>query len=388
MRSVDATPFLALKYANALAVGEAYQFVREILSLIKKGGTIEDVRDWILQYPHAIEQAQIRGLRRDKIKPWLLTTKPTTLASPNTRIDWIGPPPILSDDNTIRLIASKGCLGKCLFCATTWRQQYQCHDVPSQILARGKRLAKQDQRVMLITNDLAALPWFDDIDFPIDSSSLSVKYLLGDQSIKPTLARIRAKRLRFGIEGVSDRLRAAVGKAIDGDGLIDLMDYLMNDCRQGTHLFYIVGLPFETKEDWEEFRDFYYRLVRRVDAMLCRIKFTAFEVAPPSPLARFVISPCYYERFAETYDWICRNAARRHFTHIKPYKTKSLSRELAATLGIERGLALRLIEQGNFDLAPTIEEAERMPWEIIEWPIATARRWKMAERYRKRLQCN
>jgi len=176
-----------------------------------------------------------------------------------------------------------------------------------------------------------------------------------------------------------------VGKPIDGDDLIELMARLMNEYRQNMHLFYIVGLPFENDTDWQEFRDFYYSLTRRVDAMMCRIKFTAFEVAPPSPLARFTAASGYYGRFMNTYDWICRNAANRHFTHIKSYKYKSLAKELAATLGINNELASDLVTRGNFDLAPSVEDAERLSWEIIKWPVSVERRWKMAELYRKRL---
>jgi hypothetical protein len=37
---------------------------------------------------------------------------------------------------------------------------------------------------------------------------------------------------------------------------------------------------------------------------------------------------------------------------------------------------------GTVDLAPKIEDAERLPWEIVKWPWPPAARWRAAEHYR------
>lgn len=35
----------------------------------------------------------------------------------------------------------------------------------------------------------------------------------------------------------------------------------------------------------------------------------------------------------------------------------------------------------TIDLAPTVEDAYYMPWEIIQWPLATAKRWHLSRSY-------
>ena len=105
----DAIPATALAVADALAVGEAYTFVRTLLAMVHSGCTLDELREWIALYPHAIERGQFEALRRDTERPWLLAAPAPPLASPDPYVDWMGVPPIRSDDKVVRVVAEKGC---------------------------------------------------------------------------------------------------------------------------------------------------------------------------------------------------------------------------------------------------------------------------------------
>jgi len=40
---------------------------------------------------------------------------------------------------------------------------------------------------------------------------------------------------------------------------------------------------------------------------------------------------------------------------------------------------------GTYDLAPTLDDARRLPWELVSWPISTELRYKQADVYARRM---
>lgn len=40
---------------------------------------------------------------------------------------------------------------------------------------------------------------------------------------------------------------------------------------------------------------------------------------------------------------------------------------------------------GTFDLAPTLDEWRRMPWELVGWPLSAEIRYKQSEVFKRRM---
>lgn len=379
----DAIPFTALTIADAITVGEAYNFVRLLFSEVQDGRDIQQIRDWIIEYPHAIERSQIDGLRRDATRPWLLAEPAPKLARPDDYVDW-NTPPVRSSDKVVRIIAEKGCHCKCLFCATTYRQTHRQNDNDRQVISTLATLKAKGERVQLVSNDPMNLPYFRRITTKLDSQSFTIMEV-SDNENRAAIIKSGVGIARFGVEGISERIRNAFAKPIKNDHLLDVLAELHAN-KINTHLFFIVGSPGETVTDWNEFREFYDRLSRAITWGICRIKFTTFVSTPPAPLARFVPNLEYETNMDIMRKWISANAASKHLVYVRGRGGKThidnVAEQLSVNLDVARGLVGGL---GSTDLAPTLDDAQRLPWEVIAWPIPLEMRYKIASTYARRM---
>lgn len=381
----DAIPFAALEIADALAVGEAYTFVRQVLGLVTAGQRIAAVRDFIVAYPHAIERSQLAGLERDRDRPWLLVAEAPKLASPDAWVDWAGVPPVRSDDKVVRLIGSKGCHFKCAFCATTYRQTYRKNENEAQVLGQLRALKRQGERVQILSNDPLNLPYFRAISSRLDSQSFTVQEVK-DRDNRMAIIRSGVGIARFGVEGVSPRIRKAFGKPITDDELIDALVHL-HEHKINTHMFFIVGSPYETADDWADFRSLYERLTRTLHRGICRVKMTTFVPTPPAPLARYVPDLTYEREVTRFRSWVSGNAASRHMVYIQGRGGRTHTANVAEQLAVPLALAETLVSSpdGTVDLAPTLEEFRRMTAEVVAWPLPDTTRWKVGNVYRAKM---
>lgn len=381
---VDATPFTALRTADAVAIGEAVRFVRILFDMLRRGASLDDVRRWIIDYPHAIERSQIEGLERDAERPWLLQSVPPVLATPDDYVDW-DIPPVRSDDKVVRIIAEKGCHCKCLFCATTYRQTHRQDTNERRVLGTLRALKLAGERVQLVSNDPMNLPYFRRITTRLDSQSFTIMEVSDDEN-RAAIIRSGVGIARFGLEGASERLRRAFAKPISNERLLRILDELHRN-KVNTHLFLIGAAPYETEADWEEFRQVYAALTRVVTWGICRIKFTTFLPTPPAPLARFVVGETAVERPRQTQQWITANAASRHMFFVAGRRGEQHIRDVADQLSIPITVARQLCSAGEtVDLAPTLDDARRLPWEVIAWPLSVEQRWQIGAIYARRLR--
>jgi hypothetical protein len=379
----DAIPFTVLSVADAMAVGEAYNFVRQVLDRVNGGCTLDELQAWIVEYPHAIERSQIDVLRRDKQQPWLLADPAPKLASPDPWIDW-SVPPVRSDDKVVRIIAEKGCHCKCLFCATTYRQTHKQNMDADQVLGTLQALKVKGERVQIVSNDPMALPYFRRISTKLDSQSFTIMEV-SDDANRRALIRSGVGIARFGVEGISERIRKAFAKPIANDKLLSILAELHAN-KINTHLFFIVGAPFEDASDWSEFRLFYERLSRTIRSGICRIKFTTFVNTPPAPLARYVPGTQYAEQMDGLRAWIAGNAASRHLIYVRGRGIDSHLVNVAEQLSVSVQDVARFADNsGTVDLLPTDADAQRAIWEIVDWPISAKKRWRMADIYQRRM---
>jgi hypothetical protein len=299
-------------------------------------------------------------------------------------VDW-DTPPVRSDDKVVRLIGSKGCHFKCGFCATTYRQTYRRNENEGQVLGQLLALKAQGERVQIVSNDPLNLPYFRRVASRLDSQSFTVQEVQ-DPENRRAIIRSGVGIARFGIEGISPRIRKAFGKPISDDEIVELLvDF--HRAKVNTHMFYIVGSPYETAEDWAHFRTLYERLTRVLHTGICRVKFTTFVPTPPAPLARYVPDLTYDREMTALRNWISGNAASRHMVYIRGRGGVKHTANVAEQLAIPLALATELVHdaRGTVDLAPTFADFQRLTSEVVAWPLAPETRWKIGNVYRGRM---
>lgn len=374
-------PYTAMRVANACVVGEAYLVVRNLLDLIADNATVDDVDEFLTAYPHAVTGTQLDMISLDSERPYRLNESHEPIASPDDYVDWDASPVVRSSDQVLRVIASKGCHLKCKFCATTYRQIYKVNPNGDYLARIVSGAARRGDSISLITNDVAALPVFAQLPkgSNIGFQSLTIK-AIRDDAVLEALVRTKPRISRFGVEGISERIRQAYGKPISNNELLDKLEYLHNH-KVNTHLFYIVGSPYETADDWQNFAQFYERLARRIRWGVLRIKFTTFSPNAPTPLGYFIPSNDYYNRFQLFYQWVADNWASRHLFIVKPRNATTQFRNLMEAFGITKRQLITFQMDKTVDLAPRVEDAALMNWEIIQWYLPAAKRWALSRSY-------
>lgn len=267
---VGQSPAILDEIADAVCVGEGRRFLETLVN----GG-----HDAISELSNAWIPGQTRKVYPDNEFPWDL-------------------PPVKSEDGIVRVFASRGCKKKCLFCQTGWAQPYV--ESPRDVGAEQKALTAAGHRVNLVTNDAAALSFYDEIETVEHfSASYSQTLALIDGGIN---MRGRVKSLRFGVEGVSERLRRLGGKPIETAGLCDLTARLLND-GVGVRWFMIAGLPGETDADWDDLRGAVMRIKAATFSGAVQLSFTAFCPDPAAPLCLAPLTDDYWPRWLAFKSW-------------------------------------------------------------------------------------
>ena len=380
-------PTMVLKYVDALAVGEAFTFVRTILKMVIAGDGIVDINQWITEYPHAIAASQL-DYEEDVKHPYLLKYQIEPYASPDTFIDW-NIPPIRCADKVARIVVSKGCPMKCKFCATSYSQEYNYNKRGGVVAGMLQSLASQKQRTIVVSNDVAALPYYEDMvaTGSLQVQSLSFRAIAKGNGINITTG-MKNNMVRLGVEGVSERIRKAVGKPIANDKLLAALVKLH---RHGvkTHLFFVSGLPFETEDDYEDHRQLLRLLAINIDRCIMRIKYTTFNPTPPAPLVRFIQGVADNERASMIRNWFMNNAASRHIMIVKGKQNKSWRKDVSELLDVNIAVVDTLQpESGVIDLTPKEADFIRLKQNIINWPIPARTCWILGNKYKQMMSDN
>lgn len=146
---------------------------------------------------------------------------------------------------------ARGCASKCAFCPIGWaggtyREASKDAIAETLIKLRGKR-------VNMFAPDMSSVSWVDDLDRAIQMNGCTQT---GRDARLDAAARHLArgggvKQYSFGIEGLSERLRRAIGKPLATQKIVDTMRAL-GAVRQIVW-YVILGLPGETDADLAEF---------------------------------------------------------------------------------------------------------------------------------------
>lgn len=146
------------------------------------------------------------------------------------------------------LEVAKGCRAGCRFCELGWLYGYQER---SREDTEALMAAEDDPRaIVLSAPDTDGVSWLgpmmaDGAYDPRWRSTRVVPYLRNP----PVPPSGRRGRLRFGVEGVTERLRVLVGKKITNEQLEQGMQRAVDEGYRMLRLFLIAGLPGETAHD-------------------------------------------------------------------------------------------------------------------------------------------
>jgi len=176
------------------------------------------------------------------------------------------------------------CQSKCAFCPIGWAGGTYREGDLTTLQTELQAIAKRRARVNLFAPDYSSVSYVSDLDRFAESvgcknSGLDARL---DKAEKHMDKGGTVKRFSFGIEGLSDRLRKAIGKPLKYDKITEVMGKL-----EGVAIkwYVIIGLPGETKDDFAEFKamcaDVMANHGTRLDVTL-----THLQAVPHTPLER------------------------------------------------------------------------------------------------------
>lgn len=256
-------------YADAICVGEGPRFVRTLFA---------DGYDVARELPETWIPGDCRPVTPYRDFPWAL-------------------PPINHPDGTVRMFGSRGCKFNCLFCQTGWESAYRPNPEPQHLTAQIDAMERAGRRIAIVTNDAAE----EHVRLRGQQEFISVTLHNTMKHLLP-LTREQAKGVRFGVEGVSERLRRLVGKPIPTDDLLRTSaELLVNGV--GVRWFFIPGLPGEQDEDWDELRHAVMEIKRHIHKGVVMMNFHAFIPQPATPLCVLPLVDEYWERYDEFRRW-------------------------------------------------------------------------------------
>jgi radical SAM superfamily enzyme YgiQ (UPF0313 family) len=280
-------PAIFENIADYICVGEGKRFIR---TLLKEG--LEGIKN--------LPETWIKGEKRNVI--------------PNLDFPW-ETPPILHPDGCIRVWGSRGCPKKCLYCQTGWERKYQPNPNLELVGKQMEYYNKKGQDVTIVTNDGAE-------NFILKNSgksatiSASYEYL-----IKNKIDKTIAKQIRIGVEGLSERMRAAIKKPIPNEGLLKLSHKILKE-KIGLNWFMIIGLPYETQKDWDEYK-YLIRQLKSDNKGMIMMNIHAFIPQPAAPLSVLPLQNEYWENFVEFKNWFFDGkgyTSKVHLTNCATYK--------------------------------------------------------------------
>jgi len=287
--------------SDAVCVGDGQKFIQ---TLCNEG------LDAAKQLPNAWVHGDLRRVEVDQGFPWDM-------------------PPIQAEDGAYRLWCGRGCKNKCAFCQTAWAHTYSEHPDPDSLVLAAQALLQRGKRINYLSNDPAQHSFFARLP-PVDHGSYSVRFLA-----KHGLPH--ARQIRLGVEGVSARLRAAVGKPISDDDLVGCTSWL-NAHGKGVRWFMIAGLPGETSDDWLALRGVIKRWKEMTPKGVLGISFTAWCPDPATPIATLPIVDDYWQHFTEFKEWFFSGVGwSNRIKLMMPQQPESRMRKAELAMGLPEG---------------------------------------------------
>jgi len=231
----------------------------------------------------------LHGLDEAKKLPEAWVPGETRTVIPNQDFNW-DCPPIMHPDGSVRVFVDHGCKHKCLFCQVAWERPFIPHPQPEKIRLQCEAIRKAGYQYDLLTNDGSDVELMSGLRF------ISVRFH-ALKKMAEGLNKKFVKSVRIGVEGVSERIRKAIGKPISNDDLIRVSRKLLKKNIQ-VRWFFIVGLPYETAADYDEL-DYLARGVGTFDYGMINSVFHSYVPQSAAPLGALPMRDEYYDPMLE-----------------------------------------------------------------------------------------
>ncbi|MFA4945259.1 MAG: radical SAM protein, partial [Lentisphaeria bacterium] len=207
--------------------------------------------------------------------------------------------PFANEDLEETLPLAIGCHYRCRFCQTGWGRGPET-DSPVPALAQAARRLKAATAASdlnLLAADAASVPALHEalaalrpLFRQVSLKSLAVTSLAKEDTARDFLARLDKHEFSLGVEGISHRLRAWLGKQCDPDDLLRVLRTLAPLGLRQVKLF-LIATGRETAADVTEFLELLANLRAACPAGRFILSFTPLFHAPFTPLQFAPIHP-------------------------------------------------------------------------------------------------
>jgi hypothetical protein len=176
---------------------------------------------------------------------------------------------------------ARGCRSRCAFCPIGWAGGAYREADRGQVAAFLAR--HRGAKINAFAPDYSSVSWSLDLTRQITSAGCkqSGKDARLDAALRDLKAGAAPRSFSFGVEGLSERLRAAIGKPLEIGRVVDTMAKL--DGVRVVKWYLIFGLPGETPADRDEFYGM-FEAARRVYSGRLELTLTHFQSVPHTPL--------------------------------------------------------------------------------------------------------
>ena len=157
-------------------------------------------------------------------------------------------------DKTIYLEVARGCQQGCRFCELGWAygQNYtqRTREETEALMDEAVRRGYERKNIVLSAPDTDGVPWLSDM---MQDGSYTARWR--STRVRPYLKTPELPyqsgrgRIRFGIEGVNERLRTLAGKKITDEEVEAAIQRCQREGYRMVRLFFIAGVPTETQVD-------------------------------------------------------------------------------------------------------------------------------------------
>jgi len=309
-----------------------------------------------------------------------------------------------------KVVLATGCKHRCVFCVTGWRRGYAEAD-QDRIEEHIRRAAGSGRKgVMLLSNSTADVSYCDELQEMLERYGVSnTRGSNALAAVTPELVEKQKTSFLFGIEGMHEDVRRAVGKPISRERLHSVLDLVLSAQRR-LRTVYQFGLPGELSSDFDGFADDVRAIRARHSAGGWSIPFIPNQVSAHTPLQWD--APHYDLEMHARLDGFSKElrATRDDFGALvfmpnilqtRGWMTQTLAEWVEVTPELDRALRklpanaplpeqLERLGAAGHDVAYVFEPKPRdyeFPWDIVETPShSREQRERMRITYEKRLR--
>lgn len=267
---VWASPRSVLPHADLVFVGEAERWIVEALQVFDTGGL-----DALASMPGVMRQGDDRP-------PDPYYERQLGMAKPYLNVAAEG------HDRTWYIEIARGCPYSCAYCQIGCTRPYRVKHKRDVLAELDMCERSMSRKVTLMAPDEASHPAYQELIDEVLARGYQTMFgsMRMDQVARRGLRLPSTMHIRIGIDGLSERLRFAVGKEIANAQIVDYFR-VMADSHSAFKIFQIVGYPEETDDDWREWETTMREALmipRRTGGHL-RVKWTPLIPQPGTPLA-------------------------------------------------------------------------------------------------------